>query len=125
MSFTLNAITSILTSFLTFINSIAHSQGLSSQFSPPSVNKIINTRERTKKELLKLGFSFPDSKANFIFAKHDTVSATKIMDVLRDEKIFVRHFTAERIENYLRITIGTDEQMDKMLQVLKNFLTDK
>lgn len=90
-----------------------------------TVNKIINTRERTKKELLKLGFSFPDSKTNFIFAKHDTVSATKIMDVLRDEKIFVRHFNAERIENYLRITIGTDEQMDKMLQVLKNFLADK
>lgn len=86
------------------------------------VDKIISTRERTKKELADLGFTFPDSKTNFIFATHKSVSAVKIKDILRENEIYVRHFNVPLIDNYLRITIGTDEQMDKMISVLKEIL---
>jgi histidinol-phosphate aminotransferase len=84
--------------------------------------KIIATRERVQTELSKLGFSFPDSMTNFIFAKHDTVSGNEIFEALKKEHIYVRHWNAERISDYLRISIGTDEEMDRLLSVLKNYL---
>ena len=87
--------------------------------------KIIATRERVKKELAELGFSFPDSKTNFIFATHKTVPAKEIFQALRAQNIFVRHWNKPRIENYLRITIGTDEQMDTMIAFLKEYLANK
>lgn len=86
------------------------------------VNMIIGTRERTKEELRKLGFTFPDSKSNFIFAKHESAAAEDIMEALREKEIYVRHFNSDRIKDYLRITIGTDEQMEKMLTILKEYL---
>lgn len=89
------------------------------------VDRIIKTRERTKKALLELGFSFPDSKSNFIFATHNTIPAIKIKDMLRENKIYVRHFNAPRIDNYLRITIGTDEQMDKLIKVLSQLNSEE
>lgn len=84
--------------------------------------KIVNTRERVKKELSELGFSFPDSKTNFIFAKHERVSGEELFNALKEQKIFVRHWNKDRIGDYLRISIGTDEQMDKMLGFLREYL---
>ena len=84
--------------------------------------KVIATRERVKKELAELGFSFPDSKTNFIFATHKSVPATELFGMLREKHIFVRHFKLPRIDNYLRITIGTDAQMDRLVSVLKAYL---
>ena len=82
------------------------------------VERITATRERTKEELTKLGFTFPDSKANFIFATHKSVPAKEIFEKLKDLNIFVRYFAQPGIDNYLRITIGTDEQMDKLIAVV-------
>ncbi|SDB10461.1 histidinol-phosphate transaminase [Butyrivibrio sp. INlla16] len=87
--------------------------------------KIINTRERVKKELAELGFTFPDSKANFIFAKHEKVSGEELFLALKEAGIYVRHWNAERISDYLRITIGTDEEMDKLVAFLKDYLSEK
>lgn len=87
-----------------------------------SIEKIINTRERVKDELAKMGFSFPDSKTNFLFARHESEDANVIFAKLREKNIFVRHFSLPRIDNYLRITIGTDEEMDVFLTELKNML---
>ena len=84
--------------------------------------KIIDTREWTKKELKRLGFTFGDSKTNFIFAKHATVDAEEIFAKLREKHIFVRHFNSERIKNYLRISIGTREEMEKFIDELKCIL---
>lgn len=84
--------------------------------------KVIATRERVKKELSKLGFSFPDSKTNFLFATHERVPAAELFSMLREKHIFVRYFKTPRIDNYLRITIGTDAQMDCLLAVLKEYL---
>ena len=86
------------------------------------VDKIITTREKAKKSLSELGFTFPDSKANFIFATHKSVPAKEIFEKLKEKKIFVRYFNQPGIDNYLRITVGTDEQMDKLIAALKEIL---
>ena len=86
--------------------------------------KVIETREWTKKELHKLGFSFGDSKSNFIFAKHASVPAEDIFEALKKEDIYVRHFSKERISNYLRISIGTKEEMQTKIGFLQNFLAE-
>ena len=87
-----------------------------------TTDKIMETREWFKGEMKKLGFSFPDSKANFIFATHETVPAKDIFEAARAQNIFVRYFNKERIDNYLRITIGTKEEMEALLSFLKSSL---
>ena len=87
-----------------------------------TTEQIIETREWTKERLIELGFSFGDSKTNFIFAKHATVDAEEIFAKLREKHIFVRHFNSERIKNYLRISIGTREEMEKFIDELKGIL---
>lgn len=86
------------------------------------VGKIVNTRERVKKELKELGFCFRDSSSNFIFATHPDYDAVELFEALRQKDIYVRHFGSERIKNYLRITIGTDEEMDTLLAFLKEYM---
>ncbi len=90
-----------------------------------NIAKVVATRERTKLELAKLGFTFGDSKTNFIFATHKTVPAQEIFEALRKNKIYVRYWNKPRIANYLRISIGTDEEMDKLLTFLATFLKQK
>ena len=90
-----------------------------------TVQRVIDTRERTKKQLKGLGFSFADSKTNFVFATHKTVPAKELFDALRAEGIIVRYFNKPRIDNYLRISIGTDEEMDAMIAFLTEYLKDK
>ena len=85
-------------------------------------NKIITTREWTKTELKKLGFSFQDSKANFIFATHESCPAKELFAALREKHIYVRYFPKDRIDNHLRITIGTDEEMKKLVEFLTEYL---
>ena len=87
-----------------------------------TVGKIINTRERVKKELAGLGFTFPDSMSNFIFASHETIPAAELFQALKQEGIYVRYFNKPRIDNYLRITVGTDEEMDRLLTFLKQII---
>lgn len=86
------------------------------------IHKIIRTRENTAKELRKLGFHFPESTANFLFISHESIQAKEIFEALRTEKIYVRHFNINRIDNYLRVTIGTDDEMDSFLKFLKQFI---
>ena len=85
-------------------------------------NMVINTRERVKKELKNLGFEFADSKTNFIFAKHPKKSGKEIFANLRSRGIIVRRFDLPRIDEYLRISIGTDEEMDTLIRALKEII---
>lgn len=87
--------------------------------------KIVATRERVKKELIKLGFTFPDSATNFIFATHKEIPAEEIFQALRNADIYVRHWNKPRIANYLRITVGTDEQMDVLLDFLQKYIAGR
>lgn len=84
--------------------------------------KIVATREQAGQRLKKLGFSFPDSMANFLFASHKERRAEDIYEALRERRIFVRHFKQNRIDNYLRITIGTEEEMEQLYEALEQCL---
>ena len=84
--------------------------------------KIADTREYTTKELRSLGFEVLDSKANFIFAKHESISGINIYTQLREKGILVRHFTDEKIKDYNRITIGSREDMEAFVDAIKEIV---
>lgn len=85
--------------------------------------RIVATRERVKKEFAALGFQFGDSMSNFLFVTHKKAKAADLFKALREQDIYVRYFKKpERISNYLRITIGTDEEMDALLAFLREYL---
>ncbi len=86
--------------------------------------KIIKTRDRTSVALQNLGFVMTDSKANFLFARHPNLSGSALYQKLKARGLLVRHFDKPRISDYLRITIGTDAQMDALLEVLKTILAE-
>lgn len=87
-----------------------------------TVNKVIETREWFEGELTRLGFTFPKSSANFVFASHKSVPAKEIFEKTREAKIFVRYFNVPRIDNYLRITIGTKEEMEILVRKLEEIV---
>lgn len=90
-----------------------------------TLDKIIATRERVKKELQELEFQMPDSKTNFLFITHEKIAAKDLFDALRKEHIYVRHFNKPRISNYLRVSIGTDKEMNEFLRVVKEYMKEK
>jgi histidinol-phosphate aminotransferase len=87
-----------------------------------SSTKVIQTRAQLVKELAVLGFDTIPSSANFIFTRHPKHAGVKIYQALRDRGIIVRHFKAARIEEFLRITIGTDEQSRELIGALTEIL---
>lgn len=85
--------------------------------------KIIETREWAKTEFRNLGFEFADSMANFVFVTHPKYPAKELFCSLKEAGIYVRHFTnPDRIQNYLRITIGTKEEMEALFAFLKEYV---
>lgn len=84
--------------------------------------KVIKTRERVTLELKKLGFDVLDSQTNFIFATHNEHNMKSLFEYLKTQKVFIRYFSLPRIENYVRITIGTNEEMDIFLEKTKEFI---
>lgn len=88
------------------------------EYTRANCESIVKTREETKKELLKAGFSVTDSKANFLFCKHNAIGGEELYKKLKKKGILVRHFADERTAEYIRITIGTKEQMKCLLDAL-------
>ncbi|HHW47378.1 MAG TPA: histidinol-phosphate transaminase [Clostridiaceae bacterium] len=86
--------------------------------------KVIRTRERVSRELTGIGFEVVDSLANFIFIRHPKVYAYDIFQKLREQGILVRHFNKPGIDNFLRVSIGTDSEMDIFLRVIKNIVRE-
>ena len=86
---------------------------------------IIENREFTVSELKKLGFTMTDSSANFVFAKSDRISGEELYLKLKEKGVLVRHFTKDKICEYNRITIGTKEQMQALIDAIKSILEDK
>jgi histidinol-phosphate aminotransferase len=87
-----------------------------------SCSKMIASRERLSAELTALGFEVVPSAANFVFARHDGYDAAALAAQLRKKEIFVRHFNAPRIDQHLRISIGTDAECDALLDALRDIL---
>ena len=84
--------------------------------------KVVDTRERTADALRGLGFVVPPSLTNFLFVTHPDKNASDIFAALRERGIFIRYFKLPRIDNYLRITVATDEQMDRLIDALRDLL---
>jgi histidinol-phosphate aminotransferase len=84
--------------------------------------KITSTRERVSGELTRMGFSVIPSKANFLFVTHTSMNAVDLSARLREYDIYVRHFNKPRIDNYLRISIGSDSEMDQLLKALSTIV---
>jgi histidinol-phosphate aminotransferase len=95
---------------------------LDSAYYREGCDKIMKTRERTREALLALGFTVTDSKTNFLFAAHQEIGGKELYLALKQNGILVRHFDLPEIERYNRITIGTDEQMDILLEKIKSIL---
>lgn len=89
------------------------------------VEKICNTREWAKKQLEELGFTMTDSKTNFLFAKHATIPSAEIFEMLKTKNIYVRYFKAPRVNEYLRITIGTREEMECLIKEIKEYIANQ
>ena len=98
---------------------------LNSQDMKEKCQKVIKTREYTKTKLKELGFVVPDSYANFVFVKHPKIDGEELFLALRKEGIIVRHWNKPLIDQYLRVTIGTDQQMERFFEFLENYLNQK
>ncbi len=95
---------------------------LDDEYFRETCDKIIRTRARVTDEMRALGFKVLDSQTNFIFATKDDMSMKDMFEYLKTKKVYIRYFSVPRIENYVRITIGTDEEMDIFLKELKEYV---
>lgn len=86
-----------------------------------TTEKIVNTREQARKRLLEFGFTSLDSRANFLFITHPRYRAKELYEALKKEDIYVRYFDAPRIDQYLRVTVGTEEQMEALYAFLRRW----
>ncbi len=86
------------------------------------IRKIIETREWAKDKLDRLGFICLNSSANFIFAMHPDYDAKELFEALKANGIYVRYWGSERIEQYMRITIGTREEMEELFRFLEKYM---
>ncbi len=87
-----------------------------------TLNKVIATRDRLTAALREMGFTLPDSSANFVFAEHSKYRAKDICEYLKTRDIYVRYFSKARIDNRLRITVGTDDEIDALITALKDYI---
>lgn len=90
-----------------------------------SRNRIMKTREYFSEEMKKLGFEVLPSKANFVLVRSDKIKGMEYYLRLKGKNILVRHFEKERISDYVRITIGREEEMEKVLEVTEEILLEK
>ena len=87
--------------------------------------KIIETRTWSERALKDLGFEMTTSRTNFLFARHPDIPGEELYKRLKDRGILIRHFKGERVCDYNRITIGTPEQMEKLVEAVKEILEEK
>ena len=111
------------------INSLTMALGLGilsdEEYTLNNCKKIIINREFTSEKLKELGFELTESSANFIFARHSQISGENLYLKLKQKGILVRHFPSDRIKDYVRITIGTKEQMLILIENIKKILEEE
>ncbi len=111
------------------VNSMTMAAGIGvledEEYTRANCRTVMENREYASAELKKLGFRMTDSKANFIFAAHEWVDGEEIYLKLKERGVLVRHFSTPRIAQYNRITVGSREQMEALIQALKEILEEK
>ena len=95
------------------------------EYNMENCRKIIETRTWSERALKDLGFEMTTSRTNFLFARHPDISGEELYRQLKDRGILIRHFKGERVCDYNRITIGTPEQMEKLVEAVKEILEGK
>lgn len=109
------------------VNSVSMAVGTASindkEYFEKTVSKVIATRERITDELRELGFTVLDSKTNFLFATYNGKNMKDYFEWLKAQNVFIRYFNIPKIDNYVRITIGTDEEMNVFLDKTKEYLS--
>ena len=95
------------------------------EYTKENCRKIIQNREYAKNELNKLGFSMTDSRANFLFAKHEKIGGGELYWKLRERGILVRHWNKPIIADYNRITVGSMEEMQALVAAVKDILEEE
>lgn len=110
------------------VDSIAQAAGIASigdeKYFRETLKKVMDTRERLTGEMREMGFDIPDSSTNFIFAQHKTLKAKDIFEFLKSRDIYVRYFNKPRIDDRLRITIGTNEETDRLINALREYINN-
>ena len=108
------------------VNAMTQAAGIESvkdrEYFYRNIQTVIENREYTKTELKKLGFEVLDSKTNFLFVKKDGLDGEEYYNALRARGILVRHFKAERIKDFNRVTVGTKEEMDAFIAATKEII---
>ena len=89
-----------------------------------AVSKIMETREWSKECFRKLGFTFPDSIANFLFVSHPACPAETLFEALKERHIYVRYFRESRLAGHLRVTVGTRKEMEELFRFLEIYLKE-
>lgn len=95
-----------------------------SKYFNAQVDKIITTREIYADKLREIGFNVLPSSANFLFAKHNEIKASELYYQLKKQGVLVRHFNQARVDDYLRITIGSDNEMEALMKALNKIIAD-
>ena len=90
-----------------------------------TIAETVKIREFTKSELIKRGFTVTDSKTNFVFAKTDKIPSSELYEELRNRGILIRYFNAPRISEYFRMSMGTMEQMKKVIEVIDEIIKER
>ena len=93
------------------------------EYNKENCRKIAEAREWTRKELEKMGFEVTPSRANFLFARHPDISGETLYQTLKERGILIRHFKVERIRDYNRISVGTSEQMEKLVRTISSVVS--
>lgn len=108
------------------VNSVAMAAGTAAikdkEYFNKTVSKVIATRNRVTNDLKQLGFTVLDSQTNFLFATNENINIKEYFEWLKSQNVFIRWFNQPKISNYVRITIGTDEEMDIFLNKTKEYL---
>lgn len=108
------------------LDSVAIEAGVASiaddEYFRATLAKVMSTRDRLTAHLRAMGFDVKDSSTNFLFAKHPKRRAKEIQEYLKTRDIYVRFFNKKRIDDHLRITIGTDADTDALIAALEEFL---
>ena len=110
------------------VNSMTMAAGLGAledeEYTRSNCRTVIENREYAAQKLKNLGFTLTDSKANFLFAKHERLDGGDLYKKLRERGILIRHFTKARISDYNRITVGSRDEMDALISAISDILEE-
>ncbi len=110
------------------VNSMTMAAGLGAlsdeEYTQENIRRVKKTRDNTVSALRRLGFEVPDSSTNFLFVRHSGISGEEFYLKMKENGILIRHFSSDKIKDYNRVTVGTEEQMKEFIAVAGRLTED-